>query len=381
MRRTPVDITSPAMPRRVALTHDWLTGFGGAERVIELFAGHFPDAPIFTSIYDIERFRATFPPERVRPSYLQNYPAAVARYRDYLPLMPDAFRKLDLSGFDLVLSSCHAFSKALTLTSQQVHVCYCYTPVRYLWGELQEEYLTALPAHKALALRMVAPGLRKLDRAAADRVDLFLAISEEVRGRIRRFYDRDSEVLYPPVFTDQWTPVEDPSRDYWLIVSRFVPYKKVGLAVAACARLGKRLKVVGEGPEEALVRTAAGRSEQIEFLGFVGESALRDLYANASALLFTAHEDFGLAPLEANSCGTPVLAYAGGGSLETVRPGLTGEFFHEQTVDSLADAIEAFDPGRYDSVRLRAHAESFGAGPFLAQLDAHLNRAMAVRTA
>jgi len=376
-----VDITSRSTSPRVALTHDWLTGFGGAERVIEIFARHFPEAPIFTSIYDAARFGATFPPARVRTSYLQNYPGAVARYRDYLPLMPDAFRKHDLSGFDLVLSSCHAFSKALTLTAKQVHVCYCYTPVRYLWGELQEEYLSSLPPHKALALRVVAPGLRRADRAAADRVDLFLAISEEVRGRIRRFYDRDSEVLYPPVFTEQWTPVDDPTRDYWLIVSRFVPYKKVELAVAACARLGKRLKVVGEGPEEEVVRAAAQGSDSIEFLGFVGESELQALYANASALIFTAHEDFGLAPLEANSCGTPVLAFAGGGALETVVEGISGEFFAEQTVDSLAEAIDAFDPARYDPARLRRHAESFGVDVFLAQLDAYLDRAMSLRSA
>lgn len=365
-------ITKAPLSPRIALTHDWLTGFGGAERVLEVLASHFPDAPIATSIYDAARFRTTFPVERVRTSFLQRWPGAIRRYRDYLPLMPLAFRQSDVRDAELVLSSCHAFSKALTLRADQVHVCYCYTPIRYLWGELQAEYLSALPRHKALALQFLSKGLRRADLAAARRVDRFIAISQEVRGRIQRFYNQDAAVIYPPVFTDQWRPVESPSRDYFLVVSRFVPYKRVDLAVAACAQLGLPLKVVGEGPEEGIVRAAAGDAACVEFLGFVDEGALRELYANATALLFTAHEDFGLAPLEANACGTPVVAYAGGGALETVRAGVTGEFFATQEIGALIDVLREFAPSRYDPGALRLHAETFGVAAFLAQLDAEL---------
>ncbi|HYE78891.1 MAG TPA: glycosyltransferase [bacterium] len=352
---------------RIALTHDWLTGFGGAERCLEVFAGLFPSAPIFTSIYDSGRFAATFPPDRVRTSALQRFPGAARRYRSLLPLMPTAFRGLDLSDHDLVLASSHAFSKAVRLTPKQRLVCYCYTPIRYLWGERQDEYRQAVPPwQRALAAGVVGP-LRNADLAAARRVDQFIAISEEVRGRIQRHYSRDSEVLYPPVFTDRWTPAPNPSRDYFLVVSRFVPYKRVDLAVAACAELGLPLWVVGTGPEGARVRAAAARGGDpscVTFLGFVPEGELSELYANARALIFTAHEDFGLVPLEANACGTPVIAYAGGGALETVVPGVTGEFFREQTVASLKAVLRGFDGSRYGPAALRAHAMTFDRAPF-----------------
>lgn len=349
---------------RIALTHDWLTGFGGAERCLEVFAELFADAPIFTSIYDEQRFSATFPPSRVRTSRLQSIPGAIRRYRSLLPLMPAAFRAFDFSGYDLVLASTHAFSKALTLSQNQRLACYCYTPIRYLWGERQEEYLQAVPPwQRALAASVTGP-LRRADLAAAARVDQFIAISQEVQGRITRHYGRDSELLYPPVFTDRWTPVANPTRDYFLVVSRFVPYKRVDLAVAACAELGLPLKVVGTGPEEAVVRAAAQGSSAIDFLGFVPEAQLSDLYANATALLFTAHEDFGLVPLEANASGTPAIAFAGGGALETVIPGVTGEFFGAQTVEALKTTLAGFDSSRYDPVAMRRHAQTFGRESF-----------------
>ncbi|MEO7994983.1 MAG: glycosyltransferase, partial [bacterium] len=292
------------------------------------------------------------------------------------------FRSFDLASYDLVLVSTHAFSKAIRPVPRQVRVAYCYTPIRYLWGDLKEEYRATLPPIKRLALDLMAPGLCRADLSAAKNMSAFIAISAEVQRRITRFYQRDSEVLAPPVFTDQWTPVDSPSRDYFLIVSRFVPYKRVDIAVAACARLGLKLKVVGTGPEESRVRDAAlveGKpSPHVEFLGFVEEAALRELYANATALLFTAHEDFGLAPLEANACGTPVIAYGAGGALETVVDGETGLFFREQTVDSLTEALKRFEPAAFAPATLRAHAETYATPLFterlLALLEAELQR-------
>lgn len=366
---------------RLALTHDWLTGFGGAERVLKVLAEHWPSAPIFTSVYDPLRFATGFPAERIRTSWLNEFPGAQQRYRQLLPLMPGAFRAFDLRAYDLILASSHAYSKAVKLNDAQVLVCYCYTPIRYLWGELQAEYLAALPPVQALALQALTPALRRADLAAARRVNQFIAISQEVQRRIQRFYGRDSLVIPPPVFTDQWTPVPQPRRDTWLIVSRFVPYKRVEVAVAACAQMGVPLLVVGEGPQERAVRAAAQGADCITFRTRVSDTELRELYAHAKGLLFTAHEDFGLAPLEANACGTPVLAYGAGGALETIVPGVTGEFFAEQTATALAAAMATFEPSRYDPLALRAHAETFSTPVFLQRMEAALADAWSRHTA
>ena len=344
---------------RVALTHDWLTSFGGAERVLVELQAVFPRAPIYTTVYD----PADLPPEArgwdVRPSFLQRVPFARRHYRAFLPLMPFAFEAFDLSAYDVVLTTASACAKGVIVPPSTRTLCYCYTPPRYLWDQYHEQTRTAR-AKPLVAL--AAHWLRMWDRAAADRVDRFIAISETVAARIRRYYRREAEVIYPPVDTSLFVPSGREPEDFLLVVARLVPYKRVDLAVAAAARLGLPLWIVGDGPDRARLAAMAGPT--VRFLGRLPDAEVAGLYARARAFIFPGMDDFGIAPVEAQAAGRPVVAYGRGGALETIVGGATGVFFHEQSVDALAAAIDQAWSAGFDPAACRANALRFDAAVF-----------------
>lgn len=356
-------------PARVALVHDWLTTFGGAERCIILLHQLFPTAPIYTLVHD----RRNTPPEledaRIVTSHLQRLPGSTTNWQRFLPAMPYAIEQFDLRDYDLIISSCHAVAKGVLTHAGQKHLCYCYTPIRYVW-DLYQTYLqhTRLSSMAERVFRVSAHYVRQWDYAAAQRVDKFLAISQTVQQRIKHTYNRDAPVVYPPVDTEFFTPDQTAGRDYYLLVSRFVPYKRVDLAVEAFSLREDPLLVVGDGPQEKRLKGMAGKN--VEFIGGVTDEELRTLYRNCRALVFPGEEDFGLTPVECMACGRPVVAYGRGGATETVLDGKTGVLFGDQTPNALDQAIDRLGRLEIDEAECRSQAQKFDERVFLAKVKA-----------
>lgn len=365
------DVTSLG---RVAIVHDWLNQLGGAENVLEEFAKLFPQAPIYTSMYDRDRMPALWREWDVRTSFMQQLPGIFDHHQAYLPLYPAAFATTNLSEYDLVLSNKSGFCHGVVTDDGRHHarhVCYCLTPTRFLWlfdQYRERENIDALPS---AALQPLLALLRQWDYAAAQRVDEFIAISATVQERIRDIYHRDSVVIHPPVDTEYFVPAGVPAGEYFLIVSRMIPYKRIDLAVDAFAHLpGKHLVVVGDGRDFAELRARA--TGNVHFLGRQPRVVVRDLLQRCAAFLFPGLEDFGIAPVEAMACGRPVIAFAGGGALDTVIPGLSGERFTVQNTDALTATLQEFDPTRYDPAAIRTHAEAFSNAAFRTKLTDYL---------
>ena len=355
----------------VALVHDWLNQMGGAENVLEELVDLFPGAPLYTSIYAPDRMPDAYRSWPIHTSFMQRLPAVAAHHQAYLPFYPLAFGQTDLSAYQLVLSNKSGFCHGVRTRNgahKAIHVCYCLTPTRFLWLYEQYRQREQIGAGINALLQPVLALLRRWDRAAAQRVDHFIAISREVQTRIRTIYGRDSVVIHPPVDTDRFTP--DPAvpvGDYYLIVSRLIPYKRIDLAVAAFASLAaEKLVVVGEGRDLASLRASA--PPNVTFLGRQPWDRLVSLMRGCKAFLFPGLEDFGIAPVEAMSAGRPVIAFAGGGALDTVIPGVTGEHFAAQTVEALHAVLVGFDARRYDPGLCRAQAERFSRANFRRQL-------------
>ncbi len=366
----------PGQVPRVALVHDWLTGMRGGERCLEVFCELFPEADLFTLLRVPGSVSETIERRRITTSFIQGMPGAAQRYRHYLPLFPAAVRRFDLRGYDLVLSSSHAVAKGVRVPPGALHVCYCFTPMRYVW-DLYGEYFGARagPLTRAV-MPPLAAWLRRWDRRTAAGVHHFVAISRFVADRIRRAYGRPAEVIYPPVDVARFRVEEGPG-DFYLVVSALTPYKRVDLAVAAASRLGRRLVVVGSGPEEARLRSLAGPT--VELLGWRDDAEIALLYSRCRALLFPTVEDFGITPLEAMASGRPVIALGQGGALETVvGPGggepATGIFFERQSVEDLAEAIQRFesDSPRFEPKALRRRAEAFDRPLFKERIEQYL---------
>lgn len=357
---------------KVAIVHDWLVSYAGADRVVDCMHHVFPDAPIYTLVYDKDKMPAWFRDYDIRTTWIQKLPFATKLYKKLLPLMPGAFEALDLSEYDLVLSSSSSCSKGVITRPDAVHICYCHTPIRYVW-----DFYYTYRANANPLVRAVMPGqmhkLRQWDKCAADRVDYFIANSRYIAQRIKKYYRRDSDVIYPCVHINQSPFVE--KEDFYLVVGRFTWYKRIDLAVAACTKLGRRLVVIGTGDEESRLRAIAGPT--VEFKGGgLSDEEVRDYYLRAKAFLFPGEEDFGITPVEAQSAGTPVLAYGRGGACETVEDGRTGLLFHAQTVDSLAECIEKFEAEGVACTKeeIRAHSLRFSEERFEAQLRAYCAR-------
>ncbi len=348
--------------RRVAIVHDFMVTEGGAERCALEFAELLPSAMLHTTFFDAGRFGDRIDPARVHPWPLNRVLGPTSRFRSLLPLYPAYFTSLDLRGADLVLSSSIAFSKAVRTRPDALHVSYVYTPLRYAWD--LDTYLdgSSYGAAARVGARFLRPPLQRWDRWTSARPDVVVAISRTVQERIQRLWGRDSEVIYPPVNVGE---VERSGRDegYLLVASRMLAYRRLDLVVGACRRLGRRLVLVGDGPERARLEALAG--PEATFLGHVGRAKLLEMFAACSAYVVPGVEDFGIAPVEAMAAGKPVIAFRAGGATETVVEGVTGVFFDEATVESLASAIERAGRVSFDAPAIRRHAERFDRGVFL----------------
>ena len=352
---------------RIALSHDWLLSIGGGERCLAVFADLFPRAKIYTAIHRPEKTGQLIPPERVQASFLDRYPEVLRKYhRQLLPLMPRAFESLQVEDVDLILSSSHCAAKGIRKPEGAKHICFCYTPMRYVW-DLYETYLESMSGVARQAFSFFAPRLRKWDKRTASNVDQFIAISKFIAERIERVYERDSIVIYPPVDCNRFTIDDTVDRgEHYLVLSRLVSYKRIDIVVEAFASLPYKLRIVGDGPQLDELKEKA--TSNVEFSGFVAEEKLVDEYRSARALIVTAIEDFGLAPIEAAACGTPTIALAIGGYLETVQDGVSGIFYNEQSAGSLKDAVKSFTTQEFNPDDTRKTAIPFDIPQFKRQI-------------
>lgn len=344
----------------LALVHDWLNQIGGAENVLEAMVELYPGVPVYTSMYDPDRMPDIYRGWDIRTTWMDRLPGIYSHHQMYLPLYPAAWNGVDLSGYDVVLSNKSGFCHGVH-TGDALHVCYCLAPTRYLWQF--EHYIAreGMSAGTAAILKPVIRSLRRWDYAAAQRVDTFIAISTAIQQRIARYYDRESVIIYPPVEVDRFEPAPS-HEDFYLVVSRLIPYKRVDLAVQACSALGLPLVVAGDGRDRERLEAMAGPS--VEFRGRVPDDELKYLMAHCKGFIFPGLEDFGIAPVEAQAAGRPVIAYRGGGALDTVIQGETGVFFDEQTVDSLGEALRRFEEMTFSPAACRANAERFDRAVF-----------------
>lgn len=367
---------------KLALVHDWLNTLGGAERVLIELHKIFPDAPIYTLFYD-KKFKAKYLPEaEIRPSFLQKFPFINKHYKYAAILMPSAIESFDLSDFDVVISSSVFFSKGLVLRPKTRHICYCYSPTRQLW-DLNTAYGLRTKDRSfslsTLSFKLSQHLLRLWDRQAADRVDEFIAISEAVRSRIQKYYHRDSNVIYPPVTMGYEIHNRYQNKkifhipnsilhNYYLIVSRLYHHKNIDIAIEAFSKLNLPLVIIGTGPEKKrLLRYCATlKAKNIKFLGFVPDEELPYYYQNCRAFIMPQEEDFGLTPIEAMQFGVPILALRKGGALETLREGVTGEFFDDPIPEALADGVRRLNENyhNYRSDVIISHAQKFSVERF-----------------
>ncbi|RJQ23976.1 MAG: glycosyltransferase family 4 protein [Nitrospiraceae bacterium] len=379
---------------KTAIIHEWLATFVGSEKVFEQIAGLYPDADLYC-LFDFfsEEDRHFLRNRRVRTSFIQHLPFAKTKYRSYMPLMPFAVERFDLSGYELIISSSHAVAKGIRKNPDQLHICYCHTPMRYAW-DLREQYLKESGLDrgiKGLLARAALDRLKKWDIKASKRVDYFIANSHYIRDRIKRAYGRDADVIYPPVDVESFELCAK-KEDFFLAVSRMVPYKKVDLIVEAFSESGLPLVVIGDGPDFEKVKSRAKKN--VGFLGYQEANVLVDYMQKARAFIFAAEEDFGILPVEAQACGTPVIAYGKGGVTETVIPvnqglggrgqGLeiknpTGVFFYEQTPAALIDAVKRFEAveDKFNPYETRKNAERFGIERFQREFTDFVSRKIA----
>jgi glycosyltransferase involved in cell wall biosynthesis len=349
---------------RVAIIHDYLNQYGGAERVLEALHELYPHAPVYTSIYDAEAMPAYYRGWDIRTSFMQRLPGWRRHFRRYLLLYPTAFESFNLSSYDLILSSSSAFAKGIIPAPGTLHICYCHTPMRFAWRTRDYVEREGIHGLQAILLPFALNYVRLWDVSTTARVDSFVANSHEVARRIARYYGREAEVIAPPVDLPPYNP--QPVGDFYLAGGRLIPYKRIELTVEAFTQLGLPLKIFGDGRDRRRLERLAGPN--IEFLGWVDEVRLHDLFARARAFIFPGEEDFGITPLEAMAAGRPVIAYGAGGALETVIDGVTGRFFHAPDAAALAAAVVKIQTDHYDPDRIRRHAESYSREIFLTRM-------------
>jgi len=349
---------------RVALVHEYLVQYGGAERVLEALKEIFPKAPIYTLVYNPKKIGDNFKDSIIRTSFLQKVPFAKKYYRFFPALMPAAIEQFDLSYYDLVISDCSSFAKGIITKPTTKHICYCHTPMRFAWDDCQE-YLNNFSYYPKLIKKVVPFGMnyvRIWDQIASARVDHFIANSDFVASRIKKYYGKDAKTIYPPVnVADLQEKLKNISTEkkYFLALARFLPNKKLDLAIEAFNDLGLPLKIIGDGPLYKILKKQAKKN--IEFLGFVPEKNLASVYANAKAFVCPQEEDFGIAPIEAMAMGKPIIAYRAGGAMETIDEKQTGIFFNNQTPKSLKDAIKKFlsQENQFSSQKIQNYAKQF----------------------
>lgn len=378
---------------KIAIIHDWLTGMRGGEKVLEVFCEVFPEADIFTLIHIHGSVSRTIESRNIRTSFLQKVPLAKKHYRSFLPIFPLAIEGFDMSAYDILLSSSHCVAKGVLASPSAVHICYCHTPMRYIWNYYFTYFgnNTGGPFSRFL-MPVIAHYLRIWDVASSNRVDYFIANSYNVANRIRKYYKRSAEVIHPPVDCSLYTPSDTYREgDYYLIVSAFAPYKRIDIAVDAFERLGLPLVIIGGGQDEERIRGMA--KKHVQCIGWQYNESLKKYYRGCKALVFPGEEDFGIVPLEAQACGKPVIAFAKGGVLETVhgiysrsernvetipeyRTAPTGVFFTSQTAESLIEAVRFFEHRKnlFDPSLIRKHAERFDRSLFKERFKQYVER-------
>jgi glycosyltransferase involved in cell wall biosynthesis len=366
---------------KVALVHDWLTGMRGGEKVLEVLCERLPGAEIFTLLHVPGSVSPVIERHRIHTSLLQHLPGIRHYYRECLPLFPTLIERFDLSRFDLVLSSSHCVAKSALAAPTATHICYCHTPMRYAWDQFDAYFGPArIGRIPSAAMKRVMDRLARWDRETSDRPDRYVTNSQHVAGRIRRYYNRESTVVYPPVDTDFFRPDAGIPGRHALVVSALVPYKRVDLAIDACGLARVPLTIVGNGPDrislERQASAASSGNQDVTFLGRRSDDEIRDLYRRAAVVLLPGEEDFGIVPLEAQACGRPVVAYARGGALETVIPGETGILVEEASAPAFAAAIRHAIDHPFDPRPIRMHAERFGRARFGNEMAALVDATM-----
>ncbi|MFC3771461.1 glycosyltransferase [Paenibacillus sp. GCM10012303] len=347
---------------KIAIIHDYLNQYGGAERVLEIFMEMFPEAPIYTMVSDLSKMPEKFQKADIRTSFIQKIPFSKNHYKKMLSLFPIAVEQFDLRGYDVILSSSSAFAKGVITNPNQLHICYCYTPMRYVW-DLYHQYMNediTNPIFK-FALPRVLHKIRMWDQLTAQRVDHFIADSKSISRRINKYYGRDSEVIYPPVNLDQFYR-SDTIGDYYLIVSRLIPYKRIDIVIQAFNELNLPLVIIGDGYDRKRLEAMAGPS--VKLLGFQSDEVIAEYYSKCKCFILGGEEDFGITPLEAQASGRPVIAYRKGGALETVKENQTGLFFDHSTPESVIAAVRQIETMNFDSNQIQAHANEFSTTTF-----------------
>ncbi|TVY09791.1 glycosyltransferase [Paenibacillus cremeus] len=355
---------------KIALVHDYLNQYGGAERVLECFMDMFPDSPVFTVISDLNKMPQRFKEADIRSSFIQNIPFSKNQYKKMLTLFPIAVEQMDLRGYDLVLSSSSAFAKGIITRADQIHVCYCHTPMRYIW-DLYHQYMDEIsnPVFRTVLPYMLHK-IRIWDQMNAQRVDRFISNSHNVARRIQKYYNRESQVIHPPVSFSHLREASS-SEDFFLIVSRLIPYKRIDLVIEAFNKLNRPLVIIGDGYDRNRLMKMAG--PHIQMLGYQSDAVIQEYYAKCKAFILAGEEDFGITPLEAQAHGKPVIAFGKGGALETVVEGKTGLFFREQTIESLIEAITKLEMLIINSKQIHMHAMSFNEDRFKVEIRNFIN--------
>ncbi len=359
---------------KLALVHDWLNQIGGAEDVLEELVRNYPKSPIFTSIYARDLMPTHYQDWDIHTLWIDRLPGIKRRHQPYLPFYPLAWNNLHLAEHDVILSNKSGFCHGLQCDPTTLHICYCLTPTRYVWQ--LDSYLEGEGFGKPVEwlLQPFAKLLRRWDLAAAGRVTHFIAISSAIKRRIKTFYNRDACIIFPPVDTSRFVPLPASEvEDYYLIVSRLIPYKRIDLAVQAASELDLPLKIAGKGRDHERLHAMAG--DTVEFLGYVPDEELPALMAKCKAFLFPGLEDFGITTVQAQSAGRPVIACGGGGALDTVIPGVTGEHFDRLSVQSLKDVLLSYDASAYDPHQIRQHALRFDTSVFSEQITSFVEQA------
>jgi glycosyltransferase involved in cell wall biosynthesis len=357
----------------VALVHDWLNQLGGAEAVLENLVQLFPRAPIYTSIYWRDEMPSAYMGWDIRPLWLNHAPGIYDHHQQYLALYPAAWSSLNLARYDVVLSNKSGFCHGVHTQKRKklaLHICYCLAPTRYVWTFDEYARSEGLSGAARLALKPVVAALRRWDYRAAQQVDHFIAISTEIQQRIKRYYRREADIIYPPVDIRRFAP-QPGHGDYYLIVSRLIPYKRIDLAIEAFNQLGLPLVIAGVGRDAARLEKLA--RPNVQFLGRVPDADLPDLMARCKAFIFPGREDFGITPVEAQASGRPVIAFGAGGALDSVIDGETGVLFEEQTVESITAAVKRFNTLKFDPGIIRAHAETFSTETFRQKLTTFID--------
>lgn len=357
---------------KIAIAHDYLIQMGGAERVVEVFHHMYPDAPIYTTVFNGSRLTDKLKDADIRASWLQKIPGVKANFKGVLPLYPMAIRDLDFSGFDIVLSSSSAFMKSIKVPESTFHLCYCHTPMRFAWD--YDTYMER-ESNSGLFKRMLRVYMEQLktwDQRTSKNVNQFVANSSVVKSRIRNYYHRDADVIYPPINTARFTSSQS-IGDYYLIVSRLVSYKRIDLAVEAFSRNGLKLYIVGDGPDRKRLEGMA--KDNVSFLGRLPDEEVNGLMSQCRALIFPGEEDFGITPLEANAAGRPVIAYQAGGALDTIVPNVNGMFFARQEVEDLQEAIRSTESHAWDVAGIMNHASKFDEKTFMFQFKQYVEQA------